>query len=660
MKGILALTAALLIAPLAAYSQTAPFDAAAAFGALPSVSNLSLSPDGNSVAYMVPTAGQGSTLYSLSLAPGATPKPVLSADGTPNRIGTCHWVTDDRLVCGVFATMPGALQTLRVTRVIAVDANGGNAKTLSNKSNNYTRGFLLGGGEVIDWLPDENGAVLMTRDYLPDDHVGTRIASTKKGLAVDRVDTRTLAVKSIELPNHDAVNYITDGRGTVRIMAFASTKHSVDGYESEILTYFYRLTTGGQWQKLSELNTLDGNGFRPLAVDHDLNVAYGFKKLDGRMALYAIALDKTLKEQLVFSRPDVDVDGLQRIGRRRRVIGATYSTDFRHPVFFDADIQRVLASLGKALPKQPLIDVLDSSVDESKLLIRAGSDQDPGVYYLFDRKSHHLDTFLVVRKELEGVKLAAVKAVTYPAADGTLVPGYLTLPPGKEDAKGLPAIVMPHGGPAARDEWGFDWLAQFYAARGYAVLQPNFRGSSGYGDAWFMQNGFKSWRVAIGDVIDAGHWLVSQGIADPNKLGIVGWSYGGYAALQSAVVDPLLFKAVVAIAPVTDLALLKEEHRDWSDFAMISTYVGDGPHIREGSPAMNADKIKAPVLMFQGGLDINVNIRQSREMAERLASAGAKGQLIVWDNLDHQLEDSAARTELLRKSDAFLRQAFGM
>ncbi|MEI9851159.1 MAG: alpha/beta fold hydrolase [Sphingomonas sp.] len=120
---------------------------------------------------------------------------------------------------------------------------------------------------------------------------------------------------------------------------------------------------------------------------------------------------------------------------------------------------------------------------------------------------------------------------------------------------------MPHGGPGARDEWGFDWLAQFFAARGYAVLQPNFRGSAGYGEDWFLENGFKSWRTAIGDVNDGGRWLVGQGIAAPAKLAIVGWSYGGYAALQSAVLDPELFKAIVAIAPVTDLGALKEESR---------------------------------------------------------------------------------------------------
>jgi dipeptidyl aminopeptidase/acylaminoacyl peptidase len=404
----------------------------------------------------------------------------------------------------------------------------------------------------------------------------------------------------------------------------------------------------------------DHDGFRPVAVDHDANLAYGYKKLDGRLALYTVALDGTLKEDLMFARPDVDVGGLNRIGRRHRVVGVSYSDDLSHYHFLDPDFEKLLASLAKALPGQPSLRIDDSSIDENKLLIRAGSDHDPGVYYLFDKKQRQLETFLVVRGALEGVKLASVKPIHYQAADGTMIPGYLTLPPGVDTPKDLPAIVMPHGGPSARDYWGFDYLAQFYASRGYVVLQPNFRGSKGYGDDFFKQNGFRSWPTAIGDVLDAGKWLVAQGIANPDKLAVVGWSYGGYAALQSAVVDPSVFKAVIAIAPVTDLPELKEVHRQWSDFLLVSREIGDGPHVREGSPALNAAKIKVPVLLFHGEMDRNVPIRQSKEMADHLAAAGVPHELVTWPDLDHQLEDSAVRAEMLRKSDAFLRRVMGL
>ena len=365
-----------------------------------------------------------------------------------------------------------------------------------------------------------------------------------------------------------------------------------------------------------------------------------------------------MTEKLIYASPDVDVDGLVRIGKRNRVVGVSYATDRRRVVYFDADIHKIVTSLAKALPKQPSIDVVDASVDESKLLILASSDADPGVYYIFDRQSHQLQTFLVVRSELEGVPLARVTAVSFPAADGTQVPGYLTMPPGVEAAKHLPAIVLPHGGPGARDEWGFDWLSQFFAVRGFAVLQPNFRGSTGYGDAWYEQNGFRSWPTAIADVLDGGRWLIAKGIADPNKLGVLGWSYGGYAALQCAVTDPGVFKAVVAIAQVTDLQDLKDDERGWSNHDLVSRMIGDGPLVAAGSPARNAAKIKVPVLLFHGAMDRNVSIFQSQKMARNLEAAHVPHELISWDDLDHYLEDSSARAKMLRKSEEFLKQSF--
>jgi acetyl esterase/lipase len=632
-------------------------DAAAAFGARPSVSALSLSPDGMSVAYIAPRPGQGSVLVTLRLEKGAAPRAALGVDGKPDRLGRCDWVSNVRLVCSLYGIVRSGrlLELLPFTRLIAVNADGSNLQALSTRTNAYTRGNQLGGGEVIDWLPDEDSAVLMTRVYLPDDHTGTRIGSSKLGLGVDRIDTRNLAVKNIEPPREEAIVYISDGRGSVRIMGLAGKRAS--GQATGSVAYFYRPPESRDWQPLGNYNGVDGSGFLPYAVDRERNVVYGVKKLNGRSAMYAISLDGSMREELVFQRPDVDVTRLIRIGRRARVVGVSYADDARRQVYFDRDIDQLAASFAKALSSTPQIGIAGSNLDESKLLIFARGDQDPGVYYLFDRKLQQLTTFVVIRRELEGVRLATVKAISYPARDGTSVPGYLTLPPGVENAKGLPAIVLPHGGPSARDEWGFDWLSQYFAARGFAVLQPNFRGSAGYGDAWFQNNGFRSWPIAIGDVLDGGRWLIAQGIADPAKLCIVGWSYGGYAALQSAVVDPILFKAVVAIAPVTDLQLLKEERWRWSDYDLVRDFVGEGPHVREGSPALNAAKIKVPVLLFHGALDRNVAIGESKEMAANLAAANVPHELVTWDDLDHQLDDSAARAQMLRKSEEFLRQA---
>jgi len=647
----------LLVSPAYAESNK-PIDPAVAFGARPSVSDLSLSPDGMTVAYVSPSQGLGSALYTLRLGKDAKAKAVLLATGKPERLRSCHWVSNDRLACSIYGIARSKLGLLPFTRMIAVNADGSNLKQLSTQAHLYSRGLQLGGGMIIDWLPDQDGSVLMSRYYLPDDHTGSHIASTDEGMGVDLLDTRTLTSHTVEPPRRDAAGYFSDGRGTVRIMGI--DVRGPGNQETGVIAYYYRTQNSRDWHKLGDYNYVDRSGFVPLAVDHDRNVAYGFKKKDGRQALYSVSLDGSLSEALVFSHPDVDIDHLIRIGRRYRVVGVSYATDYRSDVYFDPEIDKITTTIAKALATPSKVWIADSSVDEKKLLLFSASDDDPGVYYLLDRQTHRLDTFLVAREELEGVKLAKVKPVNYPASDGTSIPGYLTLPPGAETAKGLPAIVMPHGGPGARDEWGFDWLAQFYAARGYAVLQPNFRGSSGYGDAWYRQNGFRSWPTAIGDVLDAGRWLVAQGIADPGKLGVVGWSYGGYAALQAAVTDSGVFKAVVAIAPVTDLNEFREEEGDWSDYDVVSRQIGEGPGIRAGSPAQNAGKIKVPVLLFHGALDRNVPIAQSEHMARSLEKAGVTHELVTWDNLDHQLEDSSARTEMLRKSDEFLRRAFGI
>lgn len=288
------------------------------------------------------------------------------------------------------------------------------------------------------------------------------------------------------------------------------------------------------------------------------------------------------------------------------------------------------------------------------MVIWAGSDTNPGQYYHFNNVTSELSPLFPSRPELEGVILAAVKAVSIRAHDGVDIPGYLTLPPGRE-AKNLPTIVMPHGGPSSRDEWGFDWLVQFFANRGYAVLQPNFRGSAGYGDAWFMDNGFKSWPVAIGDINDSARWLVSQGIANPDKLAIFGWSYGGYAALQANVVDPDLFKAIIAVAPVTDLARLKNVELEYAGQKLTRDTVGSAANFRDASPALNAARIKAPVLLFHGDVDVNVGVQHSREMANKLKEAGRSVRLIEFPNRDHQLRDADARTRMLQESEAFLK-----
>lgn len=635
-------------APVAAQD----FDAARAFGARESIEQASLSPDGTKLAYLAPIAGQGSAVFVARLdQPGTVPARVMSAAGDPERLAQCRWASNSRLVCTIHAVtkIEGGTTLVTVTRILSFNDDGSKAAVLRHAKGGGERlGYALFGGSVIDWNAGGD-QVLMMRQYIPEVTTGTNLAQTREGLGVDAVDPVTLRTRVVEPASPNASEYISDGRGTVRIRGFTEI---VNGYSTGKRRYYFRRKGDRKWESLSLV--AEGQGFDPYGVDPTLDVAYGLKSTNGRLAAYSVTLDGTGTEKLVFAHDSVDVTGFARIGRNGRIIGARYTTDVSSVHYFDPAVGAMIRTLSRALPKLPLIQVVDSSEDENRMLIWAGSDTDPGRFFLFDRAKKNLNELMLQRPQLEKATLAAVKHITYPAADGTMVPAYLTLPTAGA-AKGLPAIVLPHGGPEARDEWGFDWLSQYYASQGFAVLQPNFRGSAGYGDAWLKKNGFQSWRVAIGDVSDAGRWLVKEGIADPAKLGIVGWSYGGYAALQSAAVDPGLFKRVVAIAPVTDLEQLKADAQAFTSANEVERFVGSGAHIQEGSPARRAAEIQAPVLMFHGDMDRNVLIGHSSLMQSRLTEANKKSELVTFKGLDHYLEDSNARMQMLQKSAEFLK-----
>ena len=636
--------------------------AARKFGAREDIMDVSLSPDGQRLAIVRAAATRGQAVMVVGID-GSNEKIVLTASGGPDRLRGCRWAAASRLVCTYVLRKDGGDGPLLFSRMIAVDADGGNMKMLSARTNIRALGIAQSGGQVIDWLGGDNAKgdgrnVLMTRMLVPEQTTGTLMADTREGLAVERVDTVTLKRTLVEPPRGRSAEFITDGHGIVRVMGVQPPGNY--GYDSNRISYSYRKAGTRDWTPLSTLMLVPSGttGFNPVAVDPDLDVVYGFEPKDGRQALYRISLDGSMKRELVYANPDVDVDGLIRIGRQNRVVGASYATDERHTIFFDPELKALGKSLARAMPNLPLITFVDASADEKKLVLFAGSDVDPGRYYLYDKATRQMAEILPVRPQLETTTLSPVKPVSYRAADGTQVPGYLTLPVGSA-GKGLPAIVLPHGGPGARDEWGFDWLAQYFASRGYAVLQPNFRGSAGYGDAWFQNNGFKSWRVAVGDVNDGGRWLLSQGIAASGKLAVLGWSSGGYAALQSPVLDPDLFKAIVAIAPVTDLETLRSEARNFTNYPQVDAFIGRGDHVRAGSPAQNVTAIRAPVLLFHGEWDANVGVGESRMMASRLRSAGKSVEYVELPKLDHQLADDAVRASMLERSDAFIAKAIG-
>jgi len=628
---------------------------AAMFGARETAAQVALSPSGNRVAMLVAGQGKSTIARVFDLNTGAVTTAV-SSDANPQSLNWCRFATDSQLVCQYGGNVAINGQLVGFSRLITVGIDGKGLKPLGQSESSYDAGLRQYDGKILDWLDEGAGAVLMQRNYVPETgRTGSNISRIKSGLGVDRVDLATLKVMTVEAPNRVVSGYMTDGRGKVRLRFI--DRAGGDGTLRGITDYSYRLPGSNDWQSLGSYNEREGSGLTPLAIEADSNSVFVLKKLDGRNALYRVALDGTGTTTLVAKNPAVDIDGITRFGRGQRVIGYTYADDRRHTVYFDPEFKKLSVSLGRALPNLPILDFAGANADGSKLLVFAGSDTAPGSYYWLDRKTREMSILAAVRPSLDKKPLVPVTAVRYAARDGASIPAYLTLPTASS-GKNLPAIVLPHGGPSARDEWGFDWLAQFLAARGYAVIQPNYRGSSGYGDSFQNENGFRNWRTSIADVADAARYLVKEGIADKDRMAIVGWSYGGYAALQTSAIEPGLFKSVVAIAPVTDLILLKSQAEGYTNSELVKDFVGSGDNVRDGSPVRNAAAIKVPVLLVHGDLDSNVGIEHSLKMQSALA-AGGTVNLLRFKGLDHQLEDSNARVEMLTKMGELLERTIG-
>jgi len=631
-----ALAALVVASPVAAQQHSLAEDAAA-FGARPAASGVSLSPDGQNLLYLTPGPGPKTHAVISNLASGAT-RSVVSTDGKPESVSWCAYSSPRRVVCSIYAIVDIMGWPATMSRKVSMDTAGADAKLLSKPDGR--RSVRSSDGVILDWRQSVDGKVLMARP-------------TSGGLTVDLVDTETLKSTTIERPNPRSAGYMTDHLGNVRVMAVLERDNA------DVLTgkerYYYRVKGSSEWQ---DLTGYQKDEFEPLSIDTQLDQLYALKKKDGRFALYRIALDGSRSETFVAADPKFDIGGVITSEDGKKVVGYAFTGEKTEKIYFDPQYKALADSLSKVLPKTPNISIVDSTPDGSKLLIFAGSDQEPGRYYVFDRNAKSLNESMVARPALEHHQLAEMKAVTVKGADGVDVPAYLTLPPGKA-ARNLPAIVMPHGGPAARDGWGFDWLSQFFAQRGYAVIQPQFRGSTGFGEAWKNDSAVKNWRAAMTDVASSAQWLAAQGIADPKRMAIFGWSYGGYAALRSAGLNPELYKAVIAVAPVTDFDLIKTEAHLSSGSKIIGDLIGSGIEVQRGSPLKNVESISAPVLLVHGTTDVNVPVRHSDKMNDALKSRGKPVEYLRYTGLDHQLPDAAARTQMLIKAAELLERTIG-
>jgi dipeptidyl aminopeptidase/acylaminoacyl peptidase len=376
---------------------------------------------------------------------------------------------------------------------------------------------------------------------------------------------------------------------------------------------------------------------------------------------------KTGKEESVESDPmsRVDLENAAFSKVTDELIYTLYVDDRQRFYFKDRAFAEDYKFLRKKLPNREIF--FDSSTsDEMTWLISALGDTEPGEKYLFDRKSKKLELQYRVREKLPREALAELKPIRYKSSDGLEIPAYLALPRGLAP-KSLPTIILPHGGPGARDYWGYDSITQFLANRGYAVLLPNFRGSTGYGKK-FQDAGNGQWGDRMQDDVTWGvKYLISRGISDPKRIGIMGSSYGGYAALVGLTSTPDLYAAAVAVNAENNLVtLLASMPADWeAERIMIYKRVGD-PTTAEGkaqlmrqSPLTHADKIKAPLLLVQGANDPRVKKRQTDEIVISLRDRGFPVEYMVAPDEGHGFARPVNRMAMLAMAEKFLAKHLG-
>jgi dipeptidyl aminopeptidase/acylaminoacyl peptidase len=338
----------------------------------------------------------------------------------------------------------------------------------------------------------------------------------------------------------------------------------------------------------------------------------------------------------------------------------TYTTWKRERKFLDAEMEKIFQSLTAKLPKYE-ISVAGRNKAEDMFIIRTYSDRSLGAYYLYEKATDKLTKLSDVSPWLREEDLAEMKPIFFTSRDGLKVHGYLTVPKGSE-AKNLPVVVNPHGGPWYRDAWGFNPEVQFLANRGFAVLQINFRGSTGYGRK-FWESSFKQWGKEMqNDITDGVNWLIKQGIADPARVAIYGASYGGYATLAGLTFTPDLYACGVDYVGVSNLFTFMETLPPyWKPYLeMMYEMVGDPEkdktEMEATSPVFHVDKIKAPLLVIQGAQDPRVNIAESNQIVEALKKRGVVVEYIVKENEGHGFANEENRFVVYEAMEQFLKK----
>lgn len=380
----------------------------------------------------------------------------------------------------------------------------------------------------------------------------------------------------------------------------------------------------------------------------------------GRDKTAAVIFDPETAEEveMLYENPDYDVSRLSYSQKNKKLWAAYYTSWKGQRHYFDEDFKALIERLKEELGD---IEIGISAHDkaEEMFIIRTSSDRTLGAYYLYDKQKDELELIHKVAPWMKTEELAEMKPIEYTARDGMKIEGYLTFPKDVE-AKNLPVIVNVHGGPWARDTWGFNPEVQFLANRGYAVFQPNFRGSTGYGKK-FWESSFKEWGLDMqNDITDGVYWLIREGYADPDKVAIYGGSYGGYATLQGIVVNPTLYAAAVDYVGVSNLfTFMKTIPPYWKPlldmmYEMVGNPEQDSVQFAATSPALNADKIITPLFVAQGANDPRVNKAESDQIVEALRSRGVDVEYMVKDNEGHGFRNEENRFDFYRAMEKFL------
>lgn len=453
--------------------------------------------------------------------------------------------------------------------------------------------------------------------------------------------------------NLDTVSYVLDENGEVAARLDAdreSNRWSISVYESGAPRPLIEGVSPFGAPPAVEGLLPDGRVVVTMASEDETGVdtLYAFDRATGA-------------SEVLFAREGLDVAGAINDPWTRRVVGVSWVDDDIERQYLDPDLQRVYEAAVAALGGS--VDLETWSRDRSKFIIYAERGLDGGGYYLFTPAANTMRRLAMRYPELAERADGQRQAIRYRARDGVRIPGILTLPAG--GSQNLPLVLLPHGGPhGPRDDLGFDWWATFLASRGYAVLQPNYRGSGGYGLAW-QSAGYRQWgglmQHDLDDGVDA---LARAGIIDPSRVCIVGASYGGYAALAGATLTPDRYRCAVSVAGVSDLSqmLLDAERRTGGDDTMLSDWwrqsIGDREEdrasVRAASPINAVEHVRAPILLIHGTDDTVVPIEQSRRMLRALQGAGKDVRFVELRGDDHWLSDAPTRIQMLREVETFL------